>query len=121
MLTHGWPSSFLELAPLARRLSMPSRHSGQAADAFTVVDVPTAVAVFPGTLATRRGAGPSGPSTSPDTPPCHAAAASPRTRKRRCSPPTSPSSSAHCGRPPDLAPAATGCWVETAIFSASRC
>ncbi|WP_433432624.1 epoxide hydrolase N-terminal domain-containing protein [Nonomuraea sp. CA-141351] len=37
VLTHGWPSSFLELAPLARRLSMPSRHGGQAADAFTVI------------------------------------------------------------------------------------
>ncbi|HEX6448913.1 MAG TPA: epoxide hydrolase [Trebonia sp.] len=37
VLTHGWPSSFLELVPLARRLSAPSRHGGQPADAFTVI------------------------------------------------------------------------------------
>jgi pimeloyl-ACP methyl ester carboxylesterase len=37
VLTNGWPSSFLELAALARRLASPSRHGGQAADAFTVI------------------------------------------------------------------------------------
>jgi pimeloyl-ACP methyl ester carboxylesterase len=37
VLTHGWPSSFLELVPLARRLATPSRHGGQPADAFTVI------------------------------------------------------------------------------------
>ncbi|MEU6248634.1 epoxide hydrolase family protein [Glycomyces sp. NPDC047010] len=35
--THGWPSSFLELAGMARRLSEPSRYGGDAADAFTVI------------------------------------------------------------------------------------
>jgi pimeloyl-ACP methyl ester carboxylesterase len=37
VLTHGWPSSFMELVGLARRLAAPSRHGGDAADAFTVV------------------------------------------------------------------------------------
>ncbi|MCO5999226.1 epoxide hydrolase family protein [Actinoallomurus rhizosphaericola] len=37
VLTHGWPSSFLELAGLADRLAAPSRHGGDAADAFTVI------------------------------------------------------------------------------------
>jgi pimeloyl-ACP methyl ester carboxylesterase len=37
VLTHGWPSSFLELVELARRLSTPSRHGGRAEDSFTVV------------------------------------------------------------------------------------
>jgi pimeloyl-ACP methyl ester carboxylesterase len=37
VLTHGWPSSFLELAGLARRLAAPSRHGGDPGDAFTVI------------------------------------------------------------------------------------
>ncbi|WP_198533280.1 epoxide hydrolase family protein [Streptomyces sp. AcH 505] len=37
VLTNGWPSSFLELTALARRLATPSRYGGEAADAFTVV------------------------------------------------------------------------------------
>ncbi|MFE3741339.1 epoxide hydrolase family protein [Streptomyces sp. NPDC059134] len=37
VLTNGWPSSFLELTGLARRLAAPSRHGGDAADAFTVI------------------------------------------------------------------------------------
>ncbi|RDG35445.1 epoxide hydrolase [Streptomyces corynorhini] len=37
VLTHGWPSSFLELVGLARRLATPSRYGGAAEDAFTVV------------------------------------------------------------------------------------
>lgn len=37
VLTNGWPSSFLELVTLARRLANPSRSGGVAADAFTVV------------------------------------------------------------------------------------
>jgi pimeloyl-ACP methyl ester carboxylesterase len=37
VLTHGWPSSFLELADLARRLATPSRYGGDSADAFTVI------------------------------------------------------------------------------------
>ncbi|MCO5969347.1 epoxide hydrolase family protein [Actinoallomurus soli] len=37
VLTHGWPSSFLELTGLADRLAAPSRHGGDAADAFTVI------------------------------------------------------------------------------------
>ena len=37
VLTHGWPSTVLELVALAERLAAPSRHGGQAADAFTVI------------------------------------------------------------------------------------
>ncbi|MGW7574877.1 epoxide hydrolase family protein [Streptomyces sp. NPDC054765] len=37
VLTNGWPSSFLELTTLARRLATPSRYGGDAADAFTVI------------------------------------------------------------------------------------
>lgn len=37
VLTHGWPSSVLELTALAQRLATPSRHGGRRADAFTVV------------------------------------------------------------------------------------
>jgi pimeloyl-ACP methyl ester carboxylesterase len=37
VLTHGWPSSFLELTDLARRLATPSQYGGQASDAFTVI------------------------------------------------------------------------------------
>ncbi|MEV4021152.1 epoxide hydrolase family protein [Nonomuraea angiospora] len=37
ILTHGWPSSFLELIPLADRLATPSRYGGAAEDAFTVI------------------------------------------------------------------------------------
>ena len=37
VLTHGWPSSVLELTALAERLAMPSRHGGDAAQAFTVI------------------------------------------------------------------------------------
>ncbi|MCW8116151.1 MULTISPECIES: hypothetical protein [Streptomyces violaceoruber group] len=71
--THGRPSTFLKLIDLARRLAEPSKHGGDASDAFTVVvpslpryafspprpalirrvervEVPTAVAVFPADL-----------------------------------------------------------------------
>jgi pimeloyl-ACP methyl ester carboxylesterase len=37
VLTHGWPSSVLELVELARRLAAPSQYGGQASDAFTVI------------------------------------------------------------------------------------
>jgi pimeloyl-ACP methyl ester carboxylesterase len=37
VLTHGWPSSFMELTELARRLATPSQYGGNAEDAFTVV------------------------------------------------------------------------------------
>lgn len=43
VLTNGWPSSFLELLALARRLATPSGHGGEPRDAFTVV-----VPVLPG-------------------------------------------------------------------------
>jgi pimeloyl-ACP methyl ester carboxylesterase len=37
VLTNGWPSSALELVPLAERLSSPSRSGGDPADAVTVI------------------------------------------------------------------------------------
>ncbi|MFF0163989.1 epoxide hydrolase family protein [Streptomyces sp. NPDC005263] len=37
VLTHGWPSSFLELTALAERLATPSRYGGSPTDAFTVI------------------------------------------------------------------------------------
>ncbi|MEU0947216.1 epoxide hydrolase family protein [Streptomyces canus] len=37
VLTHGWPSTFLELLGLAERLATPSRFGGAAEDAFTVI------------------------------------------------------------------------------------
>lgn len=37
VLTNGWPSTFLELTGLARRLSRPSEFGGDPRDAFTVV------------------------------------------------------------------------------------
>ena len=37
LLTHGWPSSFLELVGLAERLSYPTRYGGEVSDAFTVI------------------------------------------------------------------------------------
>jgi pimeloyl-ACP methyl ester carboxylesterase len=37
VLTHGWPSSFLEYLILVPLLTDPSSHGGSAADAFTVV------------------------------------------------------------------------------------
>ena len=37
VLTHGWPSSFLEMSELAPRLAAPSRHGGNPRDAFTVI------------------------------------------------------------------------------------
>lgn len=37
VLTHGWPSSVLELTALADRLASPSRYGGAAEDAFTVI------------------------------------------------------------------------------------
>jgi pimeloyl-ACP methyl ester carboxylesterase len=37
VLTHGWPSTFLELTSMADRLSNPSRYGGQSRDAFTVI------------------------------------------------------------------------------------
>jgi len=37
VLSHGWPSTVLELTGLAERLSAPSRFGGSAGDAFTVI------------------------------------------------------------------------------------
>lgn len=37
VLTNGWPSTFLELTDLARRLAEPSKHGGNPADSFTVI------------------------------------------------------------------------------------
>jgi pimeloyl-ACP methyl ester carboxylesterase len=37
ILTNGWPSSFLEMITLARRLATPSLFGGDPADAFTVI------------------------------------------------------------------------------------
>jgi pimeloyl-ACP methyl ester carboxylesterase len=37
VLTHGWPSSFLELTELAERLAAPSQYGGDRSDAFTVI------------------------------------------------------------------------------------
>lgn len=37
VLTHGWPSSVLELTALARRLAAPSQYNASASDAFTVI------------------------------------------------------------------------------------
>ena len=37
LLTHGWPGSFLEYLPVLARLSDPSAHGADPADAFTVV------------------------------------------------------------------------------------
>jgi len=37
VLTHGWPSSFLEYLTLLPMLTDPAAHGGDAADAFTVV------------------------------------------------------------------------------------
>jgi pimeloyl-ACP methyl ester carboxylesterase len=37
VLTHGWPSSFVEMLPLASQLADPASHGGDPADAFDVV------------------------------------------------------------------------------------
>ncbi len=37
VLTHGWPSSFVEMLPLAARLADPAAHGGEPGDAFDVV------------------------------------------------------------------------------------
>ncbi|WP_316296578.1 epoxide hydrolase N-terminal domain-containing protein, partial [Clavibacter michiganensis] len=37
VLTNGWPSSALEMVPLAERLSQPSRFGGDPGDAVTVI------------------------------------------------------------------------------------
>lgn len=37
LLSHGWPSSFIEMVPLAQRLSSPSRFGSAGAEAFDVV------------------------------------------------------------------------------------
>jgi pimeloyl-ACP methyl ester carboxylesterase len=37
VVTNGWPSTFLEMIELARRLSRPSDYGGAAADAFSVI------------------------------------------------------------------------------------
>ena len=37
ILSHGWPSSFVEMLPLADRLANPERYGGNPADAFDVV------------------------------------------------------------------------------------
>lgn len=37
LLSNGWPSSFLEMIELARRLSVPSQYGGDPNDSFTVI------------------------------------------------------------------------------------
>lgn len=37
VITHGWPSSILEVLPVARRLAYPQRYGGDPSDAFHVV------------------------------------------------------------------------------------
>jgi pimeloyl-ACP methyl ester carboxylesterase len=37
VLTHGWPSSFVEMLPLVPLLTDPARHGGDPADAFDVI------------------------------------------------------------------------------------
>ncbi|MEU6076053.1 epoxide hydrolase family protein [Micromonospora sp. NPDC047074] len=37
VLTHGWPSSFVEMLPLAARLADPAAYGGEQGDAFDVV------------------------------------------------------------------------------------
>lgn len=37
VITHGWPSSVLELTALAERLAAPSRYGGRPEDSFTVI------------------------------------------------------------------------------------
>lgn len=37
VITHGWPSSFLEIVPLIERLTQPEEHGGRSEDAFHVV------------------------------------------------------------------------------------
>lgn len=37
ILSHGWPSSFVEMLPLVSRLTDPARHGADPADAFDVV------------------------------------------------------------------------------------
>ncbi|GAA4260165.1 epoxide hydrolase family protein [Dactylosporangium darangshiense] len=37
ILSHGWPSSFVEMLPLVDRLTNPARYGGNPADAFDVV------------------------------------------------------------------------------------
>lgn len=58
VLTHGWPSTVLELVELAERLAWPSRHGGHARDAFTVI-----VPALPGYACT-----PQRPTLPPDLP-----------------------------------------------------
>lgn len=58
VLSHGWPSTVLELVALAERLAAPSRYGGRASDAFTII-VP-ALPGFPFT--------PQRPALPPDVP-----------------------------------------------------
>ena len=58
VLTHGWPSSVLELTALVERLAAPSGHRGDAADAFTVL-----VPALPGFVFSRQR-----PTLPPDLP-----------------------------------------------------
>jgi pimeloyl-ACP methyl ester carboxylesterase len=58
VLTHGWPSSFLEMLPLVGLLTDPARHGAEAADAFHVI-VPS----LPGFA--FSGLPPAGPVTPP--------------------------------------------------------
>jgi hypothetical protein len=37
LITHGWPSSFVEMLPLIPRLADPGGHGGDPADAFDVI------------------------------------------------------------------------------------
>ena len=78
LVTHGWPSSFVEMLPLIPLLSDPAAHGGDARDAFDVVvpsvpgfgfsDRPTTRGMTRSLVAARRGRSSSrspSPTTSP--------------------------------------------------------
>ena len=54
VITHGWPSSFVEMLKLIPRLTEPSKYGGDAADAFDVV-VPSLPSFGFSQRRTRRG------------------------------------------------------------------
>ncbi|MFD8614789.1 hypothetical protein [Streptomyces sp. NPDC059631] len=62
VLTHGRPSTVLELTALAERLAAPSRHGGDVRDAFTVI-VPS----LPGFAVSPPPSGPPSPAPSRPT------------------------------------------------------
>ena len=65
ILTHGWPSAFVEMLPLVPALTDPVRHGGDPADAFDVVVPSLPGFLFSSLPAARRrarGSPDSGPS-----------------------------------------------------------